>query len=141
MDENELISAGRRLGVRSILTGEQDPVLQAETEAHAANMASLGRGGHQRWEQRSDQIARALPKFSNFREVAAESYPNRDERQGAEDAFDGWRGSRGHWRSVNGQCAAWGYAMAYSNRTRRWYACGIFADRRFAEHADEAHEA
>lgn len=131
--ENELISAGRRLGVRSILTGEQDPILQVAAEAHAATMAAQGRGGHQRWDQRSAEIARALPKFSGFREVAAESYPGRDERQGADDALDGWRGSRGHWRSVNGVCAIYGYAMAYSSRTRRWYACGIFADRRFAQ--------
>jgi hypothetical protein len=125
-----LIEAGRKWGVMSIRTGRQDPVLQAAAEAHAAYQARLGVQGHQLWDRRRAQLRRALPQFNSIEECANESWPGQNEAAAANEMFNSWRKSRGHWGYVNGACEAWGYAMAYSPRKRTWYACGIFARRR-----------
>lgn len=131
---DSLIDAGRRWnngkGVLSLVTGKQDPILQAAAEAHARYQAARGVQGHQQWDRRFRELNRALPGYTNIREIAAESWPGESEQRAAWEMFNSWRQSPGHWRSANGRCAIWGYSMAYSPRKRTWYACGILADRR-----------
>ena len=123
--ESALIEAGRRWGVLSLRTGQQHPELQAAAEAHAAYQARVGVQGHQGFDRRYQQLRHV---GRNVREVANESWPGQSEADAAEEMYDSWRQSSGHWSAVNGRCRFWGYAMAYRPRNRTWYACGLFAD-------------
>lgn len=118
------------VGVLSLVTGDQNDILQEMAQRHADYQARVGRQGHQNWDSRKRELMRELPQFSSIEEVANESWPGQDEREAAEEMFKSWRKSSGHWGYVNGRCDAWGYAMAYSQQKRTWYACGLFGDRR-----------
>lgn len=125
-----LIEAGRKWGVRSIATGQQDPILQAAAEAHAAYQARVGVQGHQQWDRRRGQLMRMCPQYRGIEECANESWPGQNEPAAANEMFNSWRKSAGHWGYVNGACDGWGYAMAYSPRKRTWYAAALFGRRR-----------
>lgn len=125
---NTLIEVGIQIGARSLEAGVQSETLQEMAQSHAEYMAVKGRGGHQGWGERFAELNKSLPEYHGFREIAAESFPGSDEVDGAHDCWDGWEESRGHWKIANGSCAIWGYAMAYSERTKRWYACGIMGN-------------
>jgi hypothetical protein len=132
-----IIAAGRtfeyrgRVGVRSILSGTQDETLQAMAERHADYQARVGRQGHQNWNRRFQELVRALPGYTNIQEIAAESWPDKSgEDEAAWEMFNSWRQSPGHWSVANGECAIWGYAMAFCQRKTTWYAAGCCADRR-----------
>lgn len=120
-----LVAAGQRWGVMSLRTGQQHPDLQAAAEAHAAYQARVGRQGHQGFDRRYQQLRHV---GRNVREVANESWPGQNEADAAEEMYNSWRQSSGHWRAVNGRCRYWGMGMSYRPQNRTWYACGLFAD-------------
>lgn len=129
-EHQALIDEGKRLRVKSLMTGVMHPVLQAAAEEHAQYQARLGVQGHQRWQTRVQQLFKLMPDSYEFREVANESWPDQDLGDAAEEMYDSWRQSPGHWGAVNGECSFYGYAMAYNERNKTWYAAGIFADKR-----------
>lgn len=130
VDSAYILQAGRRLKVLSIATGERHSKLQAAAERHATYQARLGVQGHQHWDQRFRALAAAMPECSGFREICAESWPGQSVAAAAEEMFNSWKQSPGHWTTANGSCTFWGYAMAYGGRKRTWYACGVLADLR-----------
>lgn len=123
--DSTLVAAGRRWGVASLRTGQQHPDLQAAAEAHAAYQARMGVHGHQGFDRRFQQLRHV---GGNVREVANESWPGQDEAAAANEMYNSWRQSSGHWSAVNGRCRFWGYAMRFRPQNRTWYACGLFAD-------------
>lgn len=123
--ESALIEAGRRWGVLSLRTGQQHPALQAAAEQHAQYQANVGVQGHQGFDQRFRQLSWV---GGNLREVANESWPGQDEQAAANEMYNSWRQSSGHWSAVNGRCRWYGYSMAYRPQNRTFYACGLFAD-------------
>lgn len=124
----ELVATGRQIGVQSILTGQPHPDLQLAAEAHALYMARHGIQGHQGWDGRLATLVRKVLGYRNFREVANESWPGQSQEEAAKEMYKSWKTSAGHWASVNGRCAHYGYAMVRgANGT--WYACGIFCDK------------
>lgn len=123
--ETALIEAGRRWGVLSLRTGQQHQALQAAAEQHAEYQARVGVQGHQGFDQRFRQLSWV---GRNIREVANESWPGQDEAAAANEMYNSWRQSSGHWSAVNGRCRFWGYAMRFRPQNRTWYACGLFAD-------------
>lgn len=125
-----LIRAGIALGVLSLKTGHLDPTLQKMAQSHAVFQAKRNKLGHQQWDARARELFKALPKYTNFREVAAMAKAGQDEEAVGLEIFKVWQASPPHWRSVNGPCAIWGYAMALNPTAGIWYACGIFADER-----------
>lgn len=114
----------------SIRTGQQDPVLQAAAEAHAAYQARVGVQGHQQWDRRRGQLMRMCPQYRGIEECANESWPGQSEQAAANEMFNSWRKSSGHWSYVNGACDGWGYGMAYSPRARKWFAASLFGKKR-----------
>jgi hypothetical protein len=129
MTPNEqLLETGRHLRVRSIMTGQVHPVLQAEAEAHAAYQAQIHRQGHFWWEQlRYPRMRPQIPECHTFAEVVNESWPGQDQEAAAREMYRSWKLSPGHWSAVNGRCRYYGYAMVRGSNGV-WYACGIFAE-------------
>ena len=124
-----VIAAGRTYGVESIKTGIVDQTLQDMAQQHAEFQAAACVQGHQQWERRFHFLEGALPQFTGFVEVAAESWSHNTREESAPEMFNSWRQSPGHWAAVNGPCSAYGYSMA-KGRNGIWYGCGIFAQRR-----------
>lgn len=120
-----LIAAGQRLGVLSLATGKQHPVLQAKAQEHAQYQADHQQQGHQLWDQRYPELYRLIPDCGEFQEVCAESWPEDTKSEAAEEMYNSWRQSPGHWGTVNGRCDFWGYAMV-KGQNGIWYACGQF---------------
>ena len=128
MTPNEqLLQTGRDLKVRSIMTGQLHPVLQAEAEAHAAYQAQIHRQGHFWWEPRYARMRPQIPECHTFSEVVNESWPGHDQEAAANEMYRSWKLSAGHWSAVNGRCRYYGYAMRLGSNSV-WYACGIFAE-------------
>ena len=76
-----LVETGRQLQVRSIVTGQPHPVLQAEAETQAAYQARIHRQGHFWWDQiRYPRIRPQIPECSTFSEVVNESLPGTEPR-------------------------------------------------------------
>jgi hypothetical protein len=120
----QLIEVGRNLAVRSILTGQLYPVLQAEAEAHAAYQAKIQRQGHFWWEHRYARFRPRLPECHTFSEVVNESWPGQDQESAAKEMYRSWKLSPGHWSAVNGPCRYYGYAMCLGDNGV-WYAAAI----------------
>lgn len=125
-----LIERGRQLNVQSLRAGRQHPALQAMAQRHADYQARVGVQGHQGWNSRVQELYRDVPECGAFSEVANESWPGQNANFAAREMYKSWRQSPGHWSAVNGAHAHWGYAMAYSERKRTWYAAGVFGDAR-----------
>ncbi len=124
----QLVERGRELKVRSLATGRQHPVLQAEAEAQAAYQAKIHRQGHFWWDEiRYPRMRPQIPECHTFSEVVNESWPGQDQKSAAIEMYKSWKKSPGHWSAVNGSCRYWGYAMVLSDNGV-WYACGIFAE-------------
>jgi len=126
-----LVKVGREKGVLSLKTGQLNTVLQAAAVFHAGYQSDKGRLGHQNWDFRSAELFKALPEFTNMREVCAQSW-NWETAvvEGAQSMFKAWEDSPGHWQWVNGSCSIWGYAMKFNPVLKLWFATGIFADRK-----------
>jgi hypothetical protein len=124
-----LIRVGQELGVKSIATGRQHPVLQKAAEDQAAYQAAIRAQGHWNWQSRVGQLYREMPDCCEFSEVCNESWPGQDAEAAAHEMYRSWRLSPGHWSAVNGSCDYWGYAMARGSNGI-WYATGIFAKKR-----------
>lgn len=122
---NLLIAEGRRIGAQSLRTGKNHPALQAMAQRHANYQASVGVQGHQAWENRENELHRTAPEARLCIEVAAESDAGQSANAAAAEMYNSWRQSPGHWQAVNSPCTYWGYAMAYSPVTRKWYAAGV----------------
>jgi hypothetical protein len=128
MTPNEqLLETGHDLQVRSIMTGQSHPVLQAEAEAHAAYQAKIHRQGHFWWDWRYARIRPQIPECHTFSEVVNESWPGQGQEAAAREMYRSWRLSAGHWSAVNGPCRYYGYAMCLGDNGI-WYACGVFAE-------------
>lgn len=126
-----LVKTGQCQNVLSLKTGENDPILQAAAVLHADFQAQKIQMGHQHWDSRSVELFKALPEYTNFREVVARSWSwELDAEKAAESIFDSWRSSAPHWKWVNGPCSIWGFAMTFNWRMKVWFATGILADRR-----------
>lgn len=125
-----LVQTGRRWGVQSLRTGVEHPILLAAARSHAIYQAKVGVQGHQDFDDRVDVLFKTLPAYTTFREIVAESWENRDEATAAEEMFESWQSSEEHWAAANGRCDLYGYAMAFSPTTRKWYACAIMCDKR-----------
>lgn len=131
-----LIAAGQcwdnGVGVRSLITGRQDDTLQAMVEKYAEHLAAIGyQDGHAGFNRRYQTLMRQLPEFTNFQEITTESWPDKNsEEEGAFEAWNSWSQSPGHWSVANGECALWGYSMAFCRRNSKWFAVGICADQR-----------
>lgn len=123
-----IINAGKDWQAKSIQSGKMNNVLQKYAEQHADRMARAGRGGHHNWETRFHELERALPEYTGFQEVAAESWPWQNANQSASEMFNCWRQSS-HWKVVNSKCSIWGYSMA-KGRNGIHYGCGIIAHRK-----------
>jgi len=123
-----LIQTGRDLGVQSIRTGRQHPILQQKAQEHAAYQARVQVQGHQGWARRVAELQRLMPDCHEFKEVANESWPGQDVPAAAKEMYRSWKLSPGHWSAVNGRCTYWGYAMVRGTNGV-WYACGIFANK------------
>ncbi len=125
--DDSLVETGRALKVRSIMTGQQHPILQAEAEAHAAYQAKIHRQGHFWWDAlRFPRIRPQFPGCHEFAEVVNESWPGQDEEAAAKEMYRSWKTSPGHWSAVDGPCVYWGFAMIRSDNGV-WYSCAIFA--------------
>lgn len=121
-----LVAAGMRLGVAS-LQSANNLTLQLMAQRHAAFQAAKGEQGHQNWDERVKELYAKLPEFVEFSEVCAESWPDQSVEDSAEEMYKSWRQSPHHWQAVTSKNDGWGYAMAYCDRRRVWYACGVFA--------------
>ncbi len=121
-----LIQTGHDLGVTSLRTGRQHPVLQRMAEAHAAYQAAVQTQGHQFWAQRVERLRQQMPECREFSEVANESWNGQDVNAAAYEMYRSWKLSPGHWSAVNGRCNYWGYAMV-RGKNGTWYAAGVFA--------------
>jgi uncharacterized protein YkwD len=122
-----LVAEGRRLGVKSLATGQQNMTLQATAQTHARYQARHKTQGHQHWDDRVRHLRRQMPACSEFREVCNESWPGQSISQAAAEMYRSWKLSPGHWSAVDGRCDFWGYAMVRGSNGI-WYATGIFAD-------------
>jgi hypothetical protein len=131
-----LIEAGRTLDVLSLRTGGLHPVLQKMAQDHAQAQADQNRMGHQGWDERSKSLFTLIPEATNFREVCA--YSGYRFPEVTKNLFESWWKSKAHWTWVDGRCDFWGYAMAYDSKSRLFFACGIFADRRANQTAASA---
>ena len=125
-----LIDAGLAIGVKSLTTGTNHPVLQQAAELHAAYQADIGVQGHQNWQRRTDTLRTLLSECNEFKECCAESWDWNTMEQAAPEMFNSWRQSPGHWSAIDGECSFYGYAMALNERKNIWYACAIFANLR-----------
>jgi len=130
LEHEFLVAAGRRISVKSLLTGKPHPVLQAMAAKHALYQAKQGIQGHQLWDARVKTLFRDMPHCTDFAEVANESWPNDSPEKAADEMYHSWKQSPGHWAAVDGKCAFYGYAMCYNAGKRVWYACGVFAQTR-----------
>lgn len=122
-----LIEAGKKLGVKSIETGQFSDTLQVFAADHALYQAQVGKQGHQLWDSRVKAIASQMPECSEFKEVCAQSWDWNTMEEAAPEMFNSWRQSPGHWSAVNGRCSFYGYAMALNQKQNVWYATGLFA--------------
>lgn len=95
-----------------------DPGLCAATAAHSAHQARIHRQGHHGWGTRSQQLGGAVA------EVCAESWEHQDLLDSCVDCVASWRQSPGHWRTVSGSHAAYGYDIRRGTNGI-WYATGI----------------
>lgn len=123
-----LVAAGKQLNVASLMSAN-DLTLQSMAIEHAQYQARLGQQGHQLWDERVKRLYAALPNFGEFAEVCAESWPDQLVEDAAEEMYKSWRQSPGHWEAVTKPNDGWGYAMAFCDRRRVWYACGVFGYR------------
>ena len=121
-----LVAAGQQLDV-ACLRSVNVLALQTMAQRHAAYQAAKGVQGHQLWDDRVKELYAALPKYGEFAEVCAESWPDQTVEDAAVEMFNSWRQSPGHWSAVTSVNAGWGGAMAYCSRRRVWYATMIFA--------------
>jgi hypothetical protein len=121
--DEALIEAGRRIGVHSILTGAQDPVLQSLALEQARYSAAHGLG-HQLFGQ---QYARHNSRYPKMRSIAAQSWPGQDAAAGASACYEAWKQSPGHWAICNGRCRTWGFSMVQGS-DGIWYGIGFCAD-------------
>lgn len=108
--------------------GSCDPMLCQEAAAHSGHQAAIRRQGHHGWDSRSQRIAGALGGAGGASEVCAESWANQDLLDSCVDCVASWRQSPGHWRSVSGPQAAYGYDIRRGGNGI-WYATGIFLQR------------
>lgn len=123
--DSSLVAAGKQLDV-ACLKSANSLVLQAMAQRHAEYQASRGEQGHQRWDERVKELYAKLPGFSEFSEVCAESWPDQSLDDAAEEMYKSWRQSPHHWAAVTAPNDGWGMSMAYCDRRRVWYACGVF---------------
>ena len=121
-----LIQTGRDIGVLSLRTGVQHPVLQAMAEEHAEFQARVQQQSHRDWGQRVLLLRQRMPNCNEFAEVVNESWPGQDVNAAAKEMYASWKKSPGHWSCVNGRCNYWGYTMV-RGKNGVWYACGEFA--------------
>lgn len=119
-----LIQVGRRRGVLSIKTGVWNATLQSMAQRHAKYQARVQKQGHQNFDERYQELVRALPGYKGFQEIANESWPGQNQEDAAEEMYISWRKSPGHWSVCNGKCAIWGYAMS-RGANGIWYAAGL----------------
>ena len=124
-DNDAIIEAGKRWRVMSISTGRSDPTLMALADYYAKQQAAQGfQDGHRGWDQRMAYAQRALPGYSGFSEITAESLPGKSKEAHADELFYSWQRSPGHWGVANGRCRIFGYAMAMG-RNGTCYGVGI----------------
>jgi hypothetical protein len=121
-----LVAAGLKLGVACLQSANLLP-LQMMAQQHAEYQAIKATQGHQLWDERVKDLYVALPKYGEFTEVCAESWPDQTIEDAAAEMYNSWRQSPGHWSAVTGANAGWGAAMAFCARRRVWYACAVFA--------------
>ena len=129
-----LLQEGQRWHVRSIATGQLNPILQRAAQEHAAYQARVEVQGHQQWKdvpftQRVNKLRQQLPDCSEFSECANESWPDQNMQDAAYEMYKSWKKSPGHWSSINGYCDYYGYSMI-KGKNDVWYACAIFATKR-----------
>ena len=120
----ELMVAGHLIGVNSLVSGRQHPILQKEAEAHAAYQAKVQRQGHQGWALRVSLLRDTVKDCQGFEEAANESWPKQNQKDAAEEMYKSWKKSKGHWSIVNGECKYYGCAMVLADNGV-WYACFI----------------
>jgi hypothetical protein len=106
--------------------GDFSPILQRETESHAAHQASITLQGHHNWESRFYAINAQLPSGLRAQEVCAQSWPGQSLLVAAEECVASWRQSPGHWDAVRQRHVLFGYDMKRGHNGV-WYAAGIFA--------------
>jgi len=124
-----LIKVGTEFPGARACQSEHHPALQTAAEQHARYQARVCRQGHQRWAQRSEQLARKIPGVQ-FCEICAESWDRqRDEPlpEIAREMYRCWKQSPGHWRVASTRHRYFGAAMA-QGRNGIWYACIIVGD-------------
>lgn len=107
--------------------GTCDPTLCREAADHSAHQAAIRRQGHHGWNTRSQRIVGALGGAGSASEVCAESWEHQDLLDSCVDCVASWRQSPGHWRSVSGPQAAYGYDIRRGGNGI-WYATGIFRE-------------
>jgi hypothetical protein len=98
-----------------------DHGLCAAAAAHSAHQARIHRQGHHGWGTRSQQLGGAVA------EVCAESWEHQDLLDSCVDCVASWRQSSGHWRTVSGSHAAYGYDIRRGTNGI-WYATGIMRE-------------
>jgi hypothetical protein len=121
-----LVAAGLKLDV-ACLQSANLLALQMMAQQHAEYQAIKATQGHQLWDERVKDLYVALPKYGEFAEICAESWPDQSVDDAAAEMYNSWRQSPGHWSAVTSTNAGWGAAMAFCSRRRVWYACMIFA--------------
>lgn len=108
--------------------GACDATLCREAAAHSGRQAAIRRQGHHDWDARSRRVVGAAGGAGSASEVCAQSWENQDLLDSCVDCVASWRQSPGHWRSVSGPQAAYGYDIRRGSNGI-WYATGIFLSR------------
>lgn len=121
-----LIEAGRRIGVKSITESQLHEFMMALAERHANEQAKACYQSHNGFNGRASEV---MAKFGGgtVSEIVAESWPNQNENEAAEDAWKDWKQSPGHWREANSPHSYYGYSIA-KGKNNIWYSCGIFVN-------------
>ena len=120
-----LISASLKFPSVKVFEGTRHQLLMDLAEDHADFMALRNTQGHQEFQARYDQIKKELNLSAT--EICAESWPwIKELNEIAQDMFESWEHSSGHWAVCTKVPKYFGCAMAQGKKI--WYACILVAN-------------
>lgn len=127
--QNGLIAAGKVYPGAHVCEAEQHPLLMEMATRHAKYQADHCAQGHQRFQQRADELYKTMGQYK-YAEIAAESWErqvNDSPEDLGKEMFYCWERSPGHWSVASVSHKYFGADMALG-KDNIWYACILTAD-------------
>jgi hypothetical protein len=112
-----------------VCEAEQHPLLMEMASRHAKYQADHCAQGHQRFQQRADELYKTMGQYK-YAEIAAESWErqvNDSPEDLGKEMFYCWERSPGHWSVASVSHKYFGADMALG-KDNIWYACILTAD-------------